>query len=674
MTGRPRSVSIYQSLLVSLALVIVLLGGATMALTFVGSKQTAEALAGVILEKTVSQVDLTLRQFFEPATRNLQLLRAWEGAGLLAPEDADAMNRLLVPLLRANRQLSAVMLADERGREHIVFHFGDAWRSRQTRRDTWGPLAAWLEWRDDRRAPIASSRPSDYDPRDRPWYRGALGARAAGSGPAVYWTEPYMFYTARAPGMTAAMAFEGRDGRVRVLGVDVLLTDISAFTTSLRAGANGGVMVLADDGRILGLPRDPRYRTAATQAPALLKRPEELDTPMLERASRALASRPPGATGPIRLRSGAEPWWVDLRPFPLGPDRRLQIEVMVPESDLLGGLAHLRLGIGLVMAVALGLGMVYAVHLARRYSRPLAALVGESERISRGDLEGGPPRPSSIREVHRLTEAHERMRGSLRTLLKLERDLQVARRIQQDTLPERIPLVPGFDIDAWNEPAEETGGDTYDVIGCRREPGEAGPRILSTDAEGAILLLADASGHGIGPALSVTQVRAMLRMAVRVGEDLPAIVRHLNAQLCADLTEGRFIAAWVGELDARARTLTSFSCGQGPLLYYRAATRACETLDTDTVPLGCLDDLAVAPRDPIRMEPGDVFAVLSDGVIDAESPTGERFGTRRVIDVVTSGCEGSAAELTAALRRALAAFTGGAPPADDCTAVFIKCG
>ena len=266
------------------------------------------------------------------------------------------------------------------------------------------------------------------------------------------------------------------------------------------------------------------------------------------------------------------------------------------------------------------------------------------------------------------------MRGSLRTLLKLERDLQVARRIQQDTLPERIPLVPGFDIDAWNEPAEETGGDTYDVIGCRRVPGESGPRIVSADAEGAVLLLADASGHGIGPALSVTQVRAMLRMAVRVGQDLPAIVRHLNAQLCADLTEGRFIAAWVGELDARARTLTSFSCGQGPLLYYRAAAGSCETLGTDTVPLGCLDDLAVVPRDPIRMEPGDIFAVLSDGVIDSESATGERFGTRRVIDVVTSGCGASAAELTAALRRALAAFTDGAPPADDRTAVFIKCG
>src|SRR5262249_17497490 len=146
----------------------------------------------------------------------------------------------------------------------------------------------------------------------------------------------------------------------------------------------------------------------------------------------------------------------------------------------------------------------------------------------------------------------------------------------------------GFDIDAWNEPADATGGDTYDVIGYQRE--ENGLEITSTNAERALLLLADATGHGIGPALSVTQVRAMLRIAVRVGQDLPSIIRHLNAQLCADLTEGRFVSAWLGDLDSRDGTLAGFSCGQGPLLYYRAAAKRCDTLATDAVPLGCLDD------------------------------------------------------------------------------------
>ena len=667
MARSARSVSIYQSLLASLAVVIILLGGATIALTFIGSKQTAEALAAVLLDKTVSQVELNLQQFFEPATRALELVRGWDSAGLLDPDDAAATNRLLAPILRVDRQLSAVMVADERGREHILFRFGDTWRSRQTRRDAWGARAAWLEWSDVRPAPVASLRESDYDPRQRPWYRGAAAA-----GGSLYWTEPYAFYTAGAPGMTAAMALGGREGRARIAGVDLLLTDISAFTVGLRAGVHGQVTVLTGEGRVIGLPHELGDRAPAAQRQALLKRPDEIDAPMLAAVARALAGQASGPRGPRRLLLGGEPWWVERRPFSLGADRQLRIEVMVPESDLLGGLTHLRVGIALMMVAALVLAVLYSLRLARRLSRPIAALVAESERISRGDLDGGPPIPTRIREVHRLTDAHARMRGSLKTLLRLERDLQVARRIQQDTLPERIPLVPSFDIYGWNEPAEETGGDTYDVIGCRHVPGEDGSRLVATEAERAVLLLADASGHGIGPGLSVTQVRAMLRMAVRVGQDLPGIVHHLNAQLCADLTEGRFVTAWVGELDARARTLRSFSCGQGPLLYYRAATRTCEPIETDTVPLGCLDDLTVVPREPIRMEPGDIFVALSDGVIDAEGASGGRFGTLRVIDVIVDGCEDSAAELVAALRQAVTVFTDGTRPDDDRTVVVVK--
>jgi phosphoserine phosphatase len=274
--------------------------------------------------------------------------------------------------------------------------------------------------------------------------------------------------------------------------------------------------------------------------------------------------------------------------------------------------------------------------------------------------------------LHRLADAHERMRLSVRTLLKLESDLLLARRIQQDTLPEQIPTVKGFDIGAWNQPADETGGDTYDVIGYELVPGQSAPRLSSTEADRAVLLLADATGHGIGPALSVTQVRAMLRMAIRLGEDLAGIIHHLNAQLCGDLTEGRFVSAWLGEVDAKEGTLRSFSCGQGPLLYYRAQEQAWAGMETDTVPLGCLDELEAAPREPIVMRPGDVFVALSDGIVETMNPEGELFGTKRVIDVISERCDGSVAEMLAALREALTAFAGTRPADDDRTVVIVK--
>ncbi|HEY7205992.1 MAG TPA: SpoIIE family protein phosphatase [Methylomirabilota bacterium] len=676
-TRRRRSLSIYQSLLTNLAVTIVLLGGAIMALTFMGSKATVERLSRSILRETIGQVQVELRRFFEPVVGQLEVIRAWEESGLLQPDDASAMNRLLMPLLRGNPQISAVMVSDERGRQHILFHVGDTWQSRQTRRDVWGGRVAWLKWSDAHPEPIASWENDEYDPRQRPWYEGAVQARAGRrdqtpSAGAVFWTDPYPFYTLKMPGVTAALAFAGRDGRVRVVAIDLLLTDISKFTTALRVGEHGAVMVLTDSGRVIGLPRHSRELPPERQLGLLLKSPDDLGIRVVADATRALTSQPPGAAGPMALVSEGGTWWAQMSPFPLGPTRQLTIEVMVPESDLLGGLGYLRLGILLVMLAGLAIAIGRAVRLARLYSRPIEALVRESERISRGDLEPGPAVVSSIREVHRLAETHGRMRASLKTLLKLEGDLRAARRIQQDTLPDRIPVVPGFDIDGWSEPADETGGDTYDVIGYRRAPGERGLRLSATEAERAVLLLADASGHGIGPALSVTQVRSMLRMAIRVGEDLPAFIRHLNAQLCADLTDGRFVSAWIGELDAHERTLTGFSCGQGPLLYYRAAEDSCIVLETDTVPLGCMDDLAVTLRPPLRMESGDLFVALSDGVVDAADTKGERFGTARVIELLTRHRESRAAEIMSALRHALAHFTHGVPADDDRTAVVVK--
>jgi serine phosphatase RsbU (regulator of sigma subunit) len=92
------------------------------------------------------------------------------------------------------------------------------------------------------------------------------------------------------------------------------------------------------------------------------------------------------------------------------------------------------------------------------------------------------------------------------------------------------------------------------------------------------------------------------------------------------------------------------------------------------MPFGCIEDLEVTLRAPMRMEPGDVFVVLSDGVIDAEGAGGERFGTMRVIEIITRHCGGTASELTVALRQAVADFTGAARSEDDRTGLVVKRG
>lgn len=254
---------------------------------------------------------------------------------------------------------------------------------------------------------------------------------------------------------------------------------------------------------------------------------------------------------------------------------------------------------------------------------------------------------------------------------KLERDLELARHIQQSSFPEHLPILDGFEIEAWNEPAEQTGGDTYDVIGLRSD-GTAPTIVAKGRADRAVLLVADATGHGIGPALTVAELRSMLRMAVRMNGDLIDIAGHINRQLNEDLPTGRFITAWLAELDTVTATLSSLSCGQGPLLHYIAAKDEVIELEVEAVPMGIMPDLGVTQGTRIALAPGDIFMASSDGFFEAMTAQREKFETHRIIDVMRRSRDASAAEIVAALRRAVDAFTGGLPADDDRTVIVLK--
>src|SRR5439155_20000463 len=99
--------------------------------------------------------------------------------------------------------------------------------------------------------------------------------------------------------------------------------------------------------------------------------------------------------------------------------------------------------------------------------------------------------------------------------------------------------------------ADLTGGDTFD---------------LAFTEQGGLVMLGDATGHGIGPALSVTQMQAMLRMAFRLAADLATAFIHVNNRLTEIRAEDRFITAFIGLLDPATHDLRFHSGGQGPVL------------------------------------------------------------------------------------------------------------
>jgi phosphoserine phosphatase RsbU/P len=241
---------------------------------------------------------------------------------------------------------------------------------------------------------------------------------------------------------------------------------------------------------------------------------------------------------------------------------------------------------------------------------------------------------------------------------RLAREMSIARDVQRRVLPTRMPDVPGYDIAGWNRPADATGGDIYDAI--------------PLDDHRLLVFLADASGHGIGPALTVTQVRSMLRVGIRLGTDLRTAISTINEQLLLDLADNRFVTAFLGVLDHRAHTLTYQSCGQGPLLVYRGHTRQCELRDATMPPMGMMPYPVQHEPLELSLAPGDIFALLSDGVLEYPNTQDEPFGPAGVEGVIREHPGATAIALIEAVVGAVEGFGAGVVQPDDMTMLLIR--
>ena len=240
---------------------------------------------------------------------------------------------------------------------------------------------------------------------------------------------------------------------------------------------------------------------------------------------------------------------------------------------------------------------------------------------------------------------------------KMRQELELARVVQMSTLPAQLPVLPGYDMHATFLPASQTGGDTYD---------------LALTAQGLLVVLGDATGHGIAPALSVTQMHAMLRMALRLGADLETAFRQVNDQLAATLPAGHFVTAFIGLLDAAAHRLRFLSGGQGPILHFCAAEAACVAYKATSFPMGAMPLAKLRPAIEISLAPDDVLVLLTDGIYEYEDATGAQFGVQRVEQVLREHHRGDSATLARHLLQAVRDFARGAPQDDDVTMVLLK--
>jgi sigma-B regulation protein RsbU (phosphoserine phosphatase) len=200
------------------------------------------------------------------------------------------------------------------------------------------------------------------------------------------------------------------------------------------------------------------------------------------------------------------------------------------------------------------------------------------------------------------------------------------------------------------------GGDYYDFI--RVTPHRVG------------LAIADVSGKGIPAALLMAGLRMSLLAEIRNEFAIRAVMRKVNSLVYESTDSDRFVTAFYGVLDSKNNVLIFSNAGHNPPILLRRDGRL-ETLTEGGVALGVLPDARYDDR-PVALEPGDVLVLYTDGVSEAESPSGELFGTQRIEQVMARLADRGAKDILEGLVESVHEWTGERGPSDDLTLLVLK--
>jgi len=402
-------VPLRRSLLLSAsALVLASLAAFVVSLYAFVYRPLAQDVAAAQLGVASEQVEARLRTLVGRAEAVARINHDWGRSGLIDATHVERVNELLLPLLRRGPQLSSMVVAHESGRELLLVRLHDGrWMNRLTDPAA-GRRARYLSWSAAGKLEKDETREVDYDARVRPWFQGAM---ALSSEEDVHWTSPYLFRSTQEPGLSLAVRWTAPDGRY-AMGSDLTLIDLSRFTREIVVGKSGYSVIFSGDGKLIAVPRDPRFTTDDAIKGAVLKTPAELGLAPLATAFALWrdAGTPEGRL--LRLQADGVAWVVVFKRTSFG-SQNFWVATMAPEADFAPFSAVHAGGIALLVLITLLMAAIVSSRLAKRFAQPLERLAAQSARIGRLELEQPEAVRSRWREVDDLGQAQEAMRVEL---------------------------------------------------------------------------------------------------------------------------------------------------------------------------------------------------------------------------------------------------------------------
>ena len=270
--------------------------------------------------------------------------------------------------------------------------------------------------------------------------------------------------------------------------------------------------------------------------------------------------------------------------------------------------------------------------------------------------------PADIRLVEHLAGyaavavEREQFHLELVSARQVERELQIARRIQIALLPHQVPTIAGYDLAGLNVPSREVGGDYYDFI-----------PITFTDIG---LVIADVAGKGVPAGLIMSGLRGALRTRVETTFQISNILTSVNRFLCESTGAEAFVTAFYGVLDTIQGQLTYINAGhESPILLKNDGHVS--RLQEGGPLLGVITD-AHYEMAITRLEPGSILLLFTDGIVEAGGEAGMELGVERVQELLKALSQEPAMVIAREIEREAMRWNPNPAEMDDRTVMVVK--
>lgn len=498
-----------------------------------------------------------------------------------------------------------------------------------------------------------------YDYFNKEWY---TKAKESGTG---IWSEPYfdagggdiMMITYSCPFYRMVNGIKELYG---VIAMDVSLYSINEMISKIKVFDTGYAFLLSSKGTFIAHKEKKYYQ----QNMSVFDLAEKYDFSNIKQIAKEMVALKKGSSiyfSPTLQKN----CYIYYQPFYL---TGWSIGIVVPQDELFS--RPLSTALRTIEAGMIGYIMIFVFIFifSSKMTSPLKKLAIAANKIGQGNFNIEIPNVKSSDEIKVLSDSFAIMQKNLINYIqtlketvaakeKIERDIAIAREIQESLIPRNFPNRKEFDIFAKLIPARDVAGDLYD--------------FLMVDDEHLCFAIGDVSGKGIPASLFMAVTKTLLRSKIAIGIEPAAIMTAINTELCRENASTMFVTFFIGILDIRNGELQYCNAGHNsPLLKDRDdLVYLCQNKSQPS--LGILDE-AKYSNTMIKLKKDDVFFLYTDGITEAINKDNSEFSETKLYEVVDQNKNANVQDIVCSVLSAVSEHANGAEQSDDITVFVLK--